>query len=283
MVKPLTQHQTEIITDLFHTTNGQAGVFVEADTQHHSPLYWMAHESRGVIEIQKKRRKGKVYRSIALTTIGVRYCMEHGINARQVAYMPPARKRERVTIGFQLSLSDAMVGQVGQCKSKQEFIPVIRLAMQLYGVLGYQGMKALTRDTANLSEAISIAYAEIEALQAETENERQRLTLERAALEAQTLEVKQFHDIFRDIDAKLDSLQHSDRSAEKRPVSVPVQDKGQDKPEDLKQLPVAEIAPPDTSDLEDDDSLLMVVESTVDKKTYSENFLRSLGALDKKE
>lgn len=278
MVKPLTQHQTEIITELFKMADGSAGVFYAADDLHHSPLYWMAHESRGVIEIQKRKRKGKVFRSIALTDIGVAWCIANGINDRPIAYMPPTGKRPRVNIAFQLPAADPTIGQVGRCKRKQEFIPVIRLAMTLYTTLGYAGMKALVGDISNVAEALSIAYAEIEGLQAELENERQRLALERAALAAQTLEVKQFHDIFRDIDTKLGRLQNPPQPRENGHSSDLRQADGQSQTGGPKQMAVPQFSAPRPDD--DEDMELEIKADTGRGKTVSENFLKSILALN---
>jgi hypothetical protein len=215
MVKKLTQHQLEIITELYHAVDGQARVYVPVDTIPHSPLYWLAHECRGLIAIEKKKRKGKVYRKIALTDSGVIWCAEHGIYARDYtpsALMPLADKRLRTTLSFQVGVDDDLVGQVAKCKEAREFIPILRLGITLYEALGYEGFQALTKSTLNNFDIFQMSPDEITAAYMELESERQRLAFERAALEAQTLEVKQFHDMFRDIDAKLDRLQNVSRT-----------------------------------------------------------------------
>lgn len=210
MIKRLTQHQLEIITDLWQAVDGQAHVFVPADTLPYSPLYWLAHECRGLITLRKTKRKGKVYRKIALTENGVIWCSDNGIYARESipeSLMPLADKRQRTTISFQVGVDDDLAGQVGECKKRRDFIPMLRLGITLYQALGYAGFQALTQSTLNNLEVFQMSPDEIAAAYMELEAERQRLAFERAALEAQTLEVKQFHDMFRDIDAKLSRLQ----------------------------------------------------------------------------
>lgn len=211
MVKALTQHQLEIITDLYHEVDGQAHVFVAADAIPHSPLYWLAHECRGLIALRKNKRKGKTYRKIALTDTGVLWCSKHGIYAREpvpAALMPMADKRNRKTIAFQIEVEDNLIGQVESCKGNKDFIPVIRVAMALYTAIGYQAFQTMAQTAIRNLEIFQMSPDKLAGLYADMEDERQRILLERAALEVQTIEVKQFHDMFKRIDSKLDRLQN---------------------------------------------------------------------------
>lgn len=257
MVKKLTQHQLEIITDLYHEVDGQARVFVAADTIPHSPLYWLAHECRGLITMRKNKRRGKTYRKIALTDTGVLWCEKHGIYAREpipAAQVPKGDKRNRKTIAFQVEVEDTLIGQVEACKGNKDFIPVIRVAMALYTAIGYQAFQTMAQTAIHNLEIFQMSPDELAALYADMDNEWQRLELERGALEAQTLEVRQFHDMFKSIDNKLDRLQNTPQS----PSTPRVSDFGND-----------------------DETILMTVQkdATAAKKA-SENFLRSLAALN---
>jgi hypothetical protein len=286
MVKKLTQHQLEIITELYHAVDGQARVYVPVDTIPHSPLYWLAHECRGLIAIEKKKRKGKVYRKIALTDSGVIWCADNGIYARDFtpsALMPLADKRLRTTLSFQVGVSDDLVGQVAKCKEAREFIPILRLAITLYEALGYTALEALTKSTLNNFDIFQMSPDEITTAYMELESERQRLAFERAALEAQTLEVKQFHDMFRDIDAKLDSIQnaripaHTPVSSDLQPVGGGTQDKAPN------QLAVPQFAAPKFDDDSDDDLGLEIKKDESAAARTTANFLKSILSLTEEQ
>jgi hypothetical protein len=280
MGKRLTQHQLEIITDLYHEVSGQAGSFVSADTEHHSPLYWLAHECRGLIAIRKTKRKGKTYRKIALTEAGVLWCESHGIYARESipsACMPLADKRERVTISFQLSVADDTVGQVEVCKGNKDFVPVIRLAMALYTAIGYPAFYRMAETAVSNLDIFKMTPDELAGLYADMENERQRILLEHAALEVQSLEVKQFHDMFRSIDTKLDRLQNTAIPANMPPVSGLRSVQGSTQASGIRTLNTPQFEVPS---YDDDEDLLDVQEDSGAGKRASENFLRSIGALN---
>jgi hypothetical protein len=268
MTRDLTHHQMEIITDLFHAVDGQARVFVAADTLYHSPLYWLAHECRALIALHKEKRNGKAYRHIALTEKGVLWCEQHGIYAREPldeALMPQADPRTRKTIAFQLPIGDRAVGLIEGCKEKRAFVPVIRLAMELYAAIGYEAFMAMVKEHGQLLETLQQARREIEI-------ENKRLELERKALEAQTLEVAQFHNYFKSIDAKLSQLQTAPQAPEKGQISAlqPVQG--------IRAIGSTVDVPMPIFD--DEDDLLDVVADVGAGKRVSENFLKSIGALN---
>jgi hypothetical protein len=282
MVKKLTQHQLEIITELYHAVDGQARVYVPVDTIPHSPLYWLAHECRGLIAIEKKKRKGKVYRKIALTDSGVIWCADNGIYARDFtpsALMPLADKRLRTTLSFQVGVSDDLVGQVAKCKEAREFIPILRLAITLYEALGYEAFEALTKSTLNNFDIFQMSPDEISAAYAHIESEQQRLAFERAALEAQTLEVKQFHDMFRDIDAKLDSIQNARIPADNAPTRGLQPVSGATQGNGVKALNVPQFEAPKFDEDSDDDFGLEIKKDLTAAARTTTNFLKSIMSL----
>jgi hypothetical protein len=152
------------------------------------------------------------------------------------------------------------------CKEKRAFVPVIRLAMELYAAIGYEAFMAMVKEHGQLLETLQQARREIEI-------ENKRLELERKALEAQTLEVAQFHNYFKSIDAKLSQLQTAPQAPEKGQISAlqPVQG--------IRLIGnTLDVPMPIFDDGEDD--LLDVVADAGAGKRVSENFLKSIGALN---
>jgi hypothetical protein len=123
---------------------------------------------------------------------------------------------------------------------------------------------AMVKEHGQLLETLQQARREIEI-------ENKRLELERKALEAQTLEVAQFHNYFKSIDAKLSQLQTAPQAPEKGQISAlqPVQ--GIRLIGNMLDVPMP---------IFDDEDLLDVVADAGAGKRVSENFLKSIGALN---
>ncbi len=282
MVKGLTQHQLEIITNLFHAVDGQAYVFIPADNIHPTSLFWLEHPCRGLITIKKRKKGRKITRKIALTDNGLLWCEQHGIYAREPideAYVPKADKRTRVTIAFQLPIHDRAGGLIEMCKEKRDFVPLVRLAMELYAAIGMKGLKQLVASHADEIGALQVAHHEIE-------NERQRITLEKAALDKQSQEVQQFQGLFSELETIKRLLKDKPQSrpnapnSRLQPVSGSIQASGE-----LKAIgglkPIA--APNPEFNDDEDEGLFNVATDSENSKRIGENFIKSaFGTLELK-